>query len=144
MPCLCTRAGRRREDEELGVLHRGFAGIQQVVAVGIAQRPVVVLARSVDARERLFVQQANVAMPPGRAAHHFHRQHVVVRGDVHILVHGSDLKLAGSHFVVAGVRGDAEREKALLHILHVGQNPAGDAAEDSDPSISCPLAGFAP
>ena len=25
------------EDEELGVLHRGFAGVQQVVAVGIAQ-----------------------------------------------------------------------------------------------------------
>ena len=77
------------EDEELGVLHRGFAGVQQVVAVGIAQRPVVVLARSVDARERLFMQQANVAMPPGRAAHHFHRQHVVVRGDVHVLVYGA-------------------------------------------------------
>lgn len=75
----------------------------------------VVLARSVDARERLFVQQANVAMPPGRAAHHFHRQHVVVRGDVHVLVYGSDLELAGSHFVVAGMRRDAEREKALLH-----------------------------
>ena len=39
-----------------------------------AHRPVVVLARAVDARERLLVQQAHQAIAAGDVLHHLHRQ----------------------------------------------------------------------
>ena len=43
MPVHGTQDGGEK-DEELGVPNRGFAGVQQVVPVGIAQRPVIVFA----------------------------------------------------------------------------------------------------
>ena len=45
------------EDQELHVVVRRVAGAEQVVAELVGQRPVVVLAGSVDAGKRLLVQQ---------------------------------------------------------------------------------------
>jgi hypothetical protein len=41
-----------------------------------------VLARAVDARERLLVQQAHESVAQRDRAQHLHREHVVVDGDV--------------------------------------------------------------
>ena len=56
------------EYEELGVLVRGVAGIEQAAQFGVADGVVEVLARTVDARERLFVQQAEHAVALCHAA----------------------------------------------------------------------------
>ena len=45
---------RGEEDDELQVVERGVARIEQVLGLG-AKRPVVVLARTVDALEGLLV-----------------------------------------------------------------------------------------
>ena len=50
------------EREELRIFVRRGTGIQQVLAFGSRQRPVVVLARAIDAREGLFVQQTGQAI----------------------------------------------------------------------------------
>jgi len=47
---------RGAEEQELKVLVRGVSGLEQVLAFIGAHRPVVVLARAVDARERLLVE----------------------------------------------------------------------------------------
>ena len=49
---------RRAEHQELHVVVRVRARAEQVVPLVVAHRPVQVLARAVDAGERLLVQQA--------------------------------------------------------------------------------------
>ena len=49
---------RRAEHEELRVVVRRVAGEQEVALGGVAEREVHVLARAVDAGERLLVEQA--------------------------------------------------------------------------------------
>ena len=63
------------EDEELGVVVRVVAGVEQVLAGVGGHRPVVVLARAVDAGERLLVQQADQAVLVGGLAQDLHDQH---------------------------------------------------------------------
>ena len=46
---------RGEEDDELQVVERGVARIEQILGLG-AKRPVIVLARTVDALEGLLVQ----------------------------------------------------------------------------------------
>ena len=59
---------RSQEQQELRVFARRPAGLEQVFARVRGKRPVVVLARAVDALERLFVQQADKAMRSARPA----------------------------------------------------------------------------
>ena len=49
-------------------------GLEQVLAVVGAHRPVVVLAGAVDAGERLLVQERNEAVAPGDVLQDLHRQ----------------------------------------------------------------------
>lgn len=58
----------RQEQQELRVLHRRRAGIQQVFALVGGNRPVVVFARTIHAVKRLFMQQAD---QPWRSATFF-------------------------------------------------------------------------
>ena len=58
---------RAAEHQELRVLVRRVARIEQVALRGVADRPVDVLARAVDAGERLLVQQADHAVLLGHA-----------------------------------------------------------------------------
>ena len=55
------------EHQELRVLVRRVARIEQVALRRVAEREVDVLARAVDARERLLVQQAHQAVALGDA-----------------------------------------------------------------------------
>ena len=57
----------RAEHEELGVLVRRVARVEQVALRRAAERPVHVLARAVDAGERLLVREARHAVLLGHA-----------------------------------------------------------------------------
>ena len=118
-----------QEDKELGVVQRGLAGIEQVVALGIADGPVVVLAAAVDAGKGLFVEQADEVMPRRDLVQQVHDEHVVVGGDVGVLVDGRDLELTGGHLVMPGLGRDAEAEQGVFHILHEGHDARRDGAE---------------
>jgi hypothetical protein len=75
-------------------------GPEQVVPLVVAHRPVEVLARSVDAGERLLVQQAREAELRRRALQRLHHHHLMIGGDVGVLEHRRDLVLARRHLVV--------------------------------------------
>ena len=119
---------RGQEHHELQVLHRGVAGIQQVLVLG-ADGPVVVLAAAVDALERLLMLQADQTVLVGDLPHHLHRQQVVVDGDVGGVVDGGQLMLAGGDLVVLGLGGNAERPQLVVQILHIGRDGGADSAK---------------
>ena len=83
-----------REDEELRVVVRVVAGVEQVLAGVGRHRPVVVLARAVDAGERLLVQQADQAVVVGGLAQDLHDQVLVIGREVGVLEDRRDLVLA--------------------------------------------------
>src|SRR5437773_2041842 len=62
LPLVDGADDRRAEDQELHVVVRRVARAQKVVAELVGQRPVDVLAGSVDARERLLVQKRRQAV----------------------------------------------------------------------------------
>ena len=117
------------EDEELGVVVRRVARLEQVLARVVGHRPVVVLARAVDAGERLLVQQAAQAVPVGDALHRLHDEHVVVGGEVGVLEDRRDLVLARGDLVVPRLDRHAELEQLELGLDHAGQDALGDGAE---------------
>ena len=73
---------RGAEHQELRVVVRGVAGEQQVALGRVAEREVDVLARAVDAGERLLVEQALHAVLLGHPLERDHQQLLVVGGDV--------------------------------------------------------------
>ena len=95
------------EDDELQVLQRRVAGFEQVL-VGGAERPVVVLAASVDALERLLVQQAHQVVAACDELHLLHHEEVVIHRGVELGVHGRELMLAGRDLVVLGLGRNAQ------------------------------------
>ena len=76
-------------------------------AVG-PHRPVVVLARAVDAGVGLLVQQADQAVAAGHVLHDLHRQLLVVGADVGVLEDRRQLVLVGRDLVVARLGRHAE------------------------------------
>ena len=106
-----------------------LAGLEQVIAEIVGHRPVQVLARAVDAGERLLVQQELQAVSVGDPLHRLHDQHVVVGRDVGVLERDGDLVLRGGDLVVAGLDRHAELVELGLGLEHAGQNPLGDGAE---------------
>ncbi len=118
-----------QEEEELGVLVRGFARLEQVVPLVVRHRPVQVLARSVDPGERLLVEQHLQAVAAGDALEGLHDQHVVVGGDVGVLEQGGDFILGRGHFVVPRLDRHAQLVEFELPFEHAGENPLGDGAE---------------
>ena len=117
-----------QEDQELQVLHGSVAGVQQVL-VGGAHRPVVVLAAAVHALKRLLVLQADQTVLGCDLLHQLHGQQVVVDGNVGGVEDGGQLMLAGSHFVVLGLGGDAQLPQLFVQFLHEGGDFGADDAE---------------
>ena len=70
------------EHQELGVVVRRVAGIQQVALGAVAEREVDVFARAVDAGEGLLVQQADQAVLLGHPLQGDHHQLLVIGGEV--------------------------------------------------------------
>ena len=87
------------------------------------------LTGTVDAGERLFVQQANETVAVGDLAEHFHNLHVVVAGEVHFFEHRSEFELGRSDFVVAGLGRNAELPEFLFHIVHEVDDACRNATE---------------
>ena len=114
--------------EEDGVLVRVLARVQEV-GLAVVHGPVVVLTGTVDAGERLFVQQANEAVAVSDLAEHFHNLHVVVAGEVHFFEHRSKFELGRSDFVVAGLGRNAEFPEFLFHIVHEVQDACRNTTE---------------
>ena len=104
-------------------------GLEQVVAELVGQRPVVVLARAVDAGERLLVQQAREAVLRRHPLQHLHRHHLVIDGDVGVLEDRRDLVLARRDLVVARLHRHADLEQLELGLGHARQHALGDRAE---------------
>ena len=120
---------RGAEHQELRVLVRRVTGHQQGAQIGVAQREVDVLARPVDAGERLLVEQALHAVLLGDRLEDGHQQLLVVGGDVAALEHRGDLELPRCDLVVAGLGGDAELEQLALGVHHEAQHPLGHRSE---------------
>ena len=87
------------------------------------------LAGTVDAGKRLFVQQADHAVARGHLLHDLHRQLVLVGSDVAGREHRRELVLRGRHFVVLRLGVNAELPELLVQILHERRNARLDAAE---------------
>ena len=104
-------------------------GIEQVHPGVGAHRPVVVLARAVDAGERLLVQQRLQAVARGHPLQRLHDDHLVIAGDVARLEERGDLVLAGRDLVVAGLDRHAQPIELPLGLGHEGQDPRRDGAE---------------
>ena len=103
---------------------------QQQIALGrVAEREVDVLARTVDALERLLVEQALHAVLVGQPLERRHQQLLVVGGDVGPLEHRRDLELAGGDFLMPGLRRNAELEQLPLAIHHEAEHALRDGAE---------------
>ena len=117
-----------QEHEEAQVLHGVLARLEQVAPVG-GQRPVVVLARAVDALEGLLVLQAHQAMMAREQAHLLHGQQVVVDGAVGVLEDGRQLVLRGSHLVVLRLGGHAELPQLVIELLHELVDRGANGAE---------------
>ena len=107
--CLFDRGDdRRAEEQEAQVRRRVVARLEQVLARVGAHRPVVVLARAVDAGERLLVQQADQAVAARDVLQDLHRQLLVVGADVRVLEDRRELVLVRRDLVVAGLDRHAE------------------------------------
>ena len=75
------------------------------------------------------MEQADEIMPRRDLMQQVHDEHVVVGGDIGVLIDGRNLELPGRHFVMPGLGRDAEAEQGVLHILHEGHDTRRDGAE---------------
>jgi len=120
---------RDQENQKLQILLRGPAGLEQIAALTIAYRPVVVFAAAVDAGEGLFMQEQGEIMAVGDALEDLHDEMVAVRPDIGLGVDRHDLELVRRHLVVARLGRDPHLVEFGLGVLHEGQHPLLDGAE---------------
>ena len=117
------------EDQELHVVVRRVAGIEQVGARVVAHAPVEVLAAAVDAGERLLVEQARQAVLRRHPPHHLHRHHLMVGGDVGVLEDRREFVLARRDLVVTRLHRHADLVELGLDVLHEREDAVGNRAE---------------
>jgi hypothetical protein len=129
LPFVHGTQDRRAEHEKLQVLVRVGPRTEQVVPLIVADRPVEVFARSIDAGERLFVQQAGKPVTRGCPPHRLHGHHLMIGGQVGVLEYRSDLVLARRHFVVAGFHRHPDPIEFRLDVVHKRHCPVGDPTE---------------
>ena len=118
----------RAEHEELHVGVGRLARLEKIAEFA-PDRPVDVLARAIDAREGLLVQQAGHAILLRHPRQRLHDRLLMVGRDVGIFVHRSDLILRRRHFVVTRLHRHAQLEQFPLSFEHAGQDPLRDRPE---------------
>ena len=94
-----------------------------------AERPVVVLTRTVDAGKRFFVQQHFEAVVACQTFHHVHYQLVVVVGKVNFLVDGRQFELVGCHLVVTRLNRNAQSLAFNFEVAHEDSHTFGNRTE---------------
>lgn len=99
---------RAEEEQELGVLARGLARIEEVHAGVCGEGPVVVFAGAVHTLKGLFVEEADQTVLLGRFLHDVHDELVVVRRDVRRVVDAGELVLCWGGLVVLCLGRDAD------------------------------------
>ena len=110
---------RSQNEQELCVLGRCFAGVEQIYACIGRQRPVIMLTRAVDALKRLFVKQALEIMLSCGTLHYLHSELVMVGGDIYGIIDRSKLMLGRCSFVMLGLGIDTQPPQLLVDILHI-------------------------
>ena len=76
------------------------------------------LARTVNAREGLFVKQTDKAVTLCNALHALHRELVLVGCDVDACVYRRKFVLCGSHFVMLGIGINSELLELVVKLRH--------------------------
>ena len=87
------------------------------------------LARAVDALERLLVQEDAEIVVAGDAFHHRHEQLVVVICQITLLVNRGQLELVGGDLVVARLHRDTQFIAFHLQVFHKFLDARRDGAE---------------
>ena len=96
-----------QHQKELEVFMRRYAGFQKINPVVCRNRPVVVLARSVYARKRLFMQQTLQTMTSRHLLQCLHNELVMIRRHICGRINRSQLMLRRSNLIVLRFRGHA-------------------------------------
>ncbi len=120
---------RGAEDQELHVVVRRLARVEEVVPEVVAHAPVEVFARAVDPGKWLLVQQARETVLRRDPSHHLHRHHLMVGGDVGVLEDRRDFVLARGDLVVTGLDRDADLVELALDVHHEREDAVGDGPE---------------
>ncbi len=106
------------EGDELQVALGILAGRQQLGALVSTERPVVVLAGTVHAVKRLFVEKDHKTVLAGDEVHQVHHDLVLVVGEVGLTVDGREFELVRSHLVVTGLDGNTQPMAGDLQVTH--------------------------
>ena len=89
-----------QHQKKLDILVGCLSRIHHIDAVIRGQRPVIVLAGTVDSREGLLCQKAGEALVGRGPLHGLHHHLVMVAGDIGLLIYLRQLVLCRSHLVV--------------------------------------------
>ena len=126
---LVDRLNESGQDQQKAPVARRIIGLrQQILPVVCNQRVIVVLARPIDSRKRLFMQQARQPLLLGDDAHQLHCELVVVTGDIGLIVHRRKLVLRGRGLIVLCLGGHAKRPKLPIKRVHIIGDAQADAA----------------
>ena len=117
------------ERKELKVLGRSLSRRKKVDASIGDHRPVAVLAGSVHAVERFFVEDDLQMMLFGNLLHNDHEHHVLINGLGSLAEKRRTLELIWRHLVVSCLKQDAELVCLGLEILHERADPRRDCSE---------------
>ena len=118
-----------KHGEELYVLLRRFAGIEQVVALIVGQRPVDMLARAIDTGKRFLMQQTDQSVPACHFFHEIHKNLVVVGGKVGPFKNRCKFILVRRHFVMTGGHRNTKFIRLFRNLEHEIQHPLLDGSE---------------
>ena len=114
------------EEQELGVFAGSGTGLEEILTGIRAQGPVVVLARSVDTGEGLFMEKAHKSVAVGYLFHDLHGDLVLVAGHVGVCVDRRHFVLGGSDLIVLGLGQDTQLPELIVQVLHVGLDAGAD------------------
>ena len=111
------------------ILFSRFARSHQQSACIGSQRPVVVLAGTIDSLEWLFMQEDTETMLAGNVSHQCHDQQVMIVGQVTFFEDRSQFELVRSHFVVASLQRNTQFERFDFQFLHELKNARRNRTE---------------
>ena len=117
------------EGQELEVTCATVVRVEEIVTCIGHQRPVVVLAASIDAGEGLLMKQTYHPMFTGGSTQDTHGLHLVIACQVGPLEERRQLELMWCHLVVTGLGGNAQRVQSSLDVRHVGLDLGWNGAE---------------
>src|SRR3954464_5988257 len=123
-----------KENQKSEILVRCLSGLQEIQSVELritddGHRPVAVLSRAVDPRERLLMKDGLQSVSQSNAAQSCHHQHVVVDGEIGFLEVRRHLELAGRDFVVPGRDRNAQLVELEFDFCDASLNALGDSTE---------------